>query len=225
MKVMGQLRTLQTLRETQDSLSSSVIRNFAAALLLVGWGFALGACGTHHSSQRNHSVSEVSTVASVFRSSRTPALASIKSSSAVVTDAHLVDETSTAMVERNLRQRGLRFGTDGTPGGLLAYVKYKHRLVPATEARAGDVVFFGPRCADHIGLVEAVEPNGRLTFREIREGSLRRSHLHAALVDVRRGGDGRILNSFLRAKTPSDQPETRYFAGQLLCAVGQIRTK
>src|SRR5204862_6912320 len=76
---------------------------------------------------------------------------------------------SVEIVERSLRERGLRFGTDGTPESLYAYVRYSHELVPAAQARPGDIVFFDlgdHGCGEHLGLVEAVEGEGRITFRE-----------------------------------------------------------
>ena len=39
----------------------------------------------------------------------------------------------------------------------------------------------------------------------------------------RRATDGRILNSFLRPRLADDPPDARYFAGEMLCAVGRAR--
>lgn len=130
-------------------------------------------------------------------------------------------------VERTLRRRGLRFGTDGTFGGLLSYFEHgAGSLVPPTDARRGDVVFFdigGRRCADHAGLVESVDARGRITFREWRGGSVRLSYVHPSDPSARRSPEGRILNSFLRPRLPDDPPAARYFAGEMLCAVGRAR--
>lgn len=129
------------------------------------------------------------------------------------------------LVERALRRRGLRFGTDGTPGGLLAYVSHRHRLVPPTQARPGDVVFFdlgSGRCADHVGLVEARHPGGRLSFRESRDGEARTSLAHPGRPTDRRDEDGLVLNTFLRPRRPDDPLGARYFAGDMLCAVGRL---
>lgn len=129
-----------------------------------------------------------------------------------------------ALVERNLRGRGLRFGTDGTVGALHAYMRDRHRAVDPRAVRPGDVVFFdlgsdGLGCADHVGLVEEVDGRGRATFRELRAGAVRRSQVYAAAPQTRRDAQGRVLNSFLRVKRPEDPAGARYFAGEMLCGV------
>ena len=129
-------------------------------------------------------------------------------------------------VERALRRRGHRFGTDGTFGSLLSYLELSHQLVPPETARRGDVVFFdieGRRCADHAGVVESVVDSGRIAFRESRGGALRLSYVHPRQRSARRATDGRIINSFLRPRRPDDPPTARYFAGEMLCAVGRAR--
>ena len=128
-----------------------------------------------------------------------------------------------ALVERALHERGLRFGTDGTPAALFAYLRASGEPVSPAEARPGDVVFFAARdgaaCGDHAGLVEAVDAAGRLTFREGRDGAVHHSFADPAHPLARRDADGRILNTFLRPRRPDDPPDARYFAGQMLCAV------
>jgi hypothetical protein len=131
-------------------------------------------------------------------------------------------EPAAALVEQALHARGLRFGTDGTVGALHGYLDENGRGIEPSAAQAGDVVFFdrgGAGCADHVGLVETVEPGGRITFRELRDGELRRSFVYAAAPAARRDAAGRVLNSFLRAKRPEDGPLTRYVAGEMLCGV------
>jgi hypothetical protein len=132
---------------------------------------------------------------------------------------------SVEIVERSLRERGLRFGTDGTPEALYQYVRYSHELVPPERARAGDIVFFDMGehgCGEHLGLVEAVEGQGRIVFRESRGGVVRRSFVHPGAPRVRRDADGKVLNTFLRPRRMEDPPEARYFAGEMLCAVGHV---
>jgi hypothetical protein len=133
-----------------------------------------------------------------------------------------------ALVERALHERGFRFGTDGSVGALRGYLADNGRPVPPAQARAGDVVFFdlgAGGCQDHVGLAESVDPDGRITFREARDGQVRTSYLHAGEPCARRDSQGRILNTFLRPKRPDDPPATRYFAGELLCAVLRLERR
>jgi hypothetical protein len=130
--------------------------------------------------------------------------------------------TSAALVERALRARGFHFGTDGTVGALHGYLADNGRPVSPGQARPGDVVFFdlgNGGCQDHVGLAESVDPDGRITFREARDGQVRTSYVFTGEPCARRDAQGRILNTFLRPKRPDDPPATRYFAGEMLCAV------
>jgi hypothetical protein len=156
--------------------------------------------------------------AAVFRSARAQRTAR---------PAHVAG--SVAFVERSLHDAGLRFGTDGSMGALYAYVRHSHGLVPPAQALPGDVVFFdtsdGGRagCASHAGVVEAVDPDGRITFVESRDGHVRRSYVHPGVTLTRRDASGRVLNTYLRVKRIDDSPDARYFAGEMLCAVGRVR--
>jgi len=140
-----------------------------------------------------------------------------------------VHDEGAAFVERELRARGLRFGTDGSTRALWGYMRTAHALVAPAETRPGDVVFFDTRrldgepreCADRAGIVRSVDPDGRITFLEARGGALRESFVHPAFPLARRDQQGRILNSFLRPKKIDDQAGTRYFAGDMLCAVAR----
>ena len=126
------------------------------------------------------------------------------------------------VVERSLHERGIRFGTDGTPASLYQFLHAQYPEVPASEARPGDVLFFdmgnGSGCGGHTGLVDLVDSGGRLMFREWRDGSARRSYVHPGQPHTRRDG-ALILNTFLRVKLPDDPPSAHYFAGELLCSV------
>jgi hypothetical protein len=131
-----------------------------------------------------------------------------------------------ALVEGSLRLRGVRFGTDGDVATLYEYMRREQALVAPSAARAGDVVFFqidAVSCADHAGVVEAVDAGGRITFREVRGGTVRTSYVHPADRSSRRASDGRVLNTFLRPRRTDDPPTARYFAGEMLCAVGRVR--
>jgi hypothetical protein len=129
-------------------------------------------------------------------------------------------------VERSLHDRGLRFATDGSVGSLYGYLRGRYDRVPPGQARPGDVVFFdldGNGCASHAGLVDAVDPPGRIAFRERRDGEIRRSYAAPAEPRTRRDSQGRILNTFLRARRLEDAPGLRYFSGEMLCAVIRVK--
>jgi hypothetical protein len=129
------------------------------------------------------------------------------------------------LAEDALHARGVRFGTDGSPAAIHAFMRHSRRMVPTRDARAGDVLFFdlGPDrggCGGHLGIVEHVEADGRIVFREARGGSVRRSYAHPGQPGVRRRGE-RILNTFVRPKHPDDADGARHFAGEALCGVGR----
>lgn len=131
-----------------------------------------------------------------------------------------------ALVTRSLRERGLTFGTDGTMGAVYAYLRDRHQVVPPAEARPGDIVFFdltgdGGDCGGHGGVIEEVDETGRIEFRERRAGAIRRSFAHPGEPVTRRDERGRLLNTFLRPRRQEDPPATRYFAGEMLCAVAR----
>jgi hypothetical protein len=86
---------------------------------------------------------------------------------------------SAAPVERALHARGLDFGTDGSVAALYGYLHDSQESVSPLDARPGDVIFFdlandGSGCGSHVGLVETVDPDGRIAFRETRDGRSRR---------------------------------------------------
>jgi len=139
-------------------------------------------------------------------------------------------DESAAFVERALHRAGLRFGTDGSIGALWGYLRTSHEVVDAADARLGDVVFFDtrgtgptPDCADHAGIVERVDGDGQLGFVEVRGGTVRHSFVDPSRPTIRRDERGQIVNSFLREKRITDPPETRYFAGEMLCAIARPR--
>ena len=137
-----------------------------------------------------------------------------------------------AFIEQSLRDSGLRFGTDGSTRALWAYLRLTHDTVAPARARPGDVLFFdtratdaGPDCddvTDHAGIVESVEPDGRIVFVEARGGQVRRSVVDPTHPTLRRTERGEIANSFLRAKLVADPPNARYFAGQMLCGIARV---
>jgi hypothetical protein len=130
------------------------------------------------------------------------------------------------LVEGALRSRGARFGTDGQVASLYAYMRREQAFVSPRAARPGDVLFFAisaSTCADHTGVVEAVDDIGRITFREVRAGQVRTSYVHPGDPTARRWSDGRVVNSFLRPRRTDDPPAAKYFAGEMLCGVARVR--
>lgn len=136
-----------------------------------------------------------------------------------------------AFVERSLRDSGLHFGTDGSTRALWEYLRNTHATVAPPRARPGDVLFFDTRASDaepdcddttnHAGVVESVEPDGRIVFLEARGVQIRRSVVDPARPTLRRNDRGELANSFLRAKLVADPPNARYFAGQMLCGIAR----
>jgi hypothetical protein len=134
-----------------------------------------------------------------------------------------------AFVAANLRRAGLTFGTDGSARALWGYLSLSHQPIAPETAAPGDVLFFDTRgtgafaeCADHAGIVERVDPEGRITFVEARGGQVRRSFVDPTRPTTRRNERGEIANSFLRIKTVDDPSEARYFAGQMLCGAVRV---
>lgn len=136
-----------------------------------------------------------------------------------------------------LQGTGLRFGTDGSARALWGYMRTAHARVPAGEVRRGDVLFFNVRgpadlargpegldegCADHVALVWSREPDGRIVFVDVREKKKRLGYVSPAQPSIRRGEDGRVLNTFLRPKRPQDSREARYLAGEMLCGIARV---
>jgi len=134
-----------------------------------------------------------------------------------------------AFVARRLRDGGLRFGTDGSTRALWEFLRLSYGTVPPAQARAGDVLFFDTRASDgepdcddvtdHAGIVESIEPDGRILFVEARAGEVRRSVVDPAHPNLRRTERGDIANTFLRPMRVTDPPATRYFAAQMLCGI------
>jgi hypothetical protein len=129
-------------------------------------------------------------------------------------------------VEESLHARGIRLGTDGSAPALFAYVREHFAEIPLERASRGDVIFFdlGSGCGGHAGLIETVEPAGRIGFRERRDGDTRHSYVNPRAPYTRRDERGRIANTFLRPKRMDDAPDTRYFAGEMACALFHVET-
>jgi hypothetical protein len=142
---------------------------------------------------------------------------------------HPAGDEGAALVERALHETGLRFGTDGSVRALWGYMRNTHHAIAPADARPGDVVFFDtrgtgpePECADHAGLVESAEIDGRIGFVEARGGQVRHSFVLPDQPTLRRGDRGQIANTFLRPKLITDPADARYFAGEMLCGVYRV---
>jgi len=136
------------------------------------------------------------------------------------------------LVVAALQSSGLKFGTDGTVTSLWEYLRASHHSISPAVSQIGDVLFFqtqvplgptwrpGDGCQepDHVGIVSAVERDGRISFVEARDGTVRRSYADLRRSWLRRDADGRVINTFLRIKHPSDPPGTPSFAGEMVCA-------
>ena len=136
------------------------------------------------------------------------------------------------LVVAALQSSGLKFGTDGTVTSLWEYLRASHRSISPTVSQTGDVLFFQTQVPlaptwrpddgcpepDHVGIVSAVDRDGRISFVEARDGRVRRSYADPRRSWLRRDADGRVVNTFLRIKTPADPPGTPSFAGEMVCA-------
>src|SRR4051812_42137058 len=148
---------------------SSVIAAPAGMVALIAVAATAGGCATSARTRRFPP--------SVFQSARIAA----RPGRARIAPVPAANEGA-ALVESRLRAAGLRFGTDGSARALWGYMRLSHRIIGAADARTGDILFFDmrgrqdrqPDCADHAGIVERVDPDGRITFMEARGGEIRR---------------------------------------------------
>lgn len=136
--------------------------------------------------------------------------------------------TAATLVENSLQRRGLSFGTDGSVQALYSYATMRHESIDPREARPGDIVFFDTssgegRCGGHVGLVQGIAPGGALKFRERRNEEDRESVADPMRPSQRRDDNGRVINTFMQPRKPNDREGTRYYAGQMVCAVVRVR--
>jgi len=131
-----------------------------------------------------------------------------------------------------LQGAGLRFGTDGTVRSLWQYLRSAHRSVSPTSARPGDIVLFRVTpgdagdplpcdAPDRVGIISAVDPQGKIGFVEARDGRKLTSYVDPAHPNLRRDPEGRILNSFLRPVRAGDPFPQPLLAGETLCAISR----
>lgn len=125
------------------------------------------------------------------------------------------------------------FRLSGSVGDLHARCSSKGWLVETPEA--GDLVFFDNtwdanrnREVDdpltHVGVVVAVESDGRVRYVHVGSRKLREGVLHPDHPDQARSPEGTEWNSHARHKSSRDPAGTRYLAGELLrgyCRLGR----
>ncbi len=140
------------------------------------------------------------------------------------------DDTPPPRADRRALRRaldGLEGRRDLDPAGLDRAVgraagvdaRADGRRIAPSEARAGDMLVFAeapgvPRRA----WVRARKARGVIEALAVTRGAVRRIVVDPAHPDARRRG-GHIVNTFLRARRPDDDPGARYLAGQLLIEV------
>lgn len=122
---------------------------------------------------------------------------------------------------------------DVRPGenGVAAIYRKAQELGAVRERpRRGDLVFFREtydRNRDgrrndgltHIGVVERVSEDGQVTFVHRAGGGVKRSRLHLSQRAVRRDGQGRVLNDWLRR---ADRKHPGQLAGELVAGFATV---
>jgi hypothetical protein len=99
------------------------------------------------------------------------------------------------------------------------------------DVRPGDLVFFdntwdfnGDGQANdpltHIGIVEALEPDGTVVFISRVANAIERYRLNLEHPHIHKTADGRILNDYIRRKHPTDPINTARLTGELFAFYG-----
>lgn len=118
-------------------------------------------------------------------------------------------------------------------GRIYAYIMRYGRIHYGPTVYPGDLVFFhntwdfnGDGLPNdpltHVGVVEQVERDGTVTFVSWVSSGVERYRMNLQYPNVHKSGNGRLLNDYLRRKTPGDSPTTRYLSGQLFAAFGTL---
>lgn len=118
-------------------------------------------------------------------------------------------------------------------GRIYGHVMRHGRIHYGPTVHPGDLVFFhntwdfngDGRLNDpltHVGIVERVEPDGTVVFVSRVSGGIERYRMNLGAPDIRRTGDGRVLNDYLRRKGARDSQATPYLTGQLFAAFGTL---
>lgn len=136
------------------------------------------------------------------------------------------------------RQVDVYSGLDELDGGngvgrIYTYALQHGRIHYGPTVYPGDLVFFhntwdfnGDGLPNdpltHVGVVEQVERDGTITFVSWVSSGVERYRMNLRHPNVHKSGNGRLLNDYLRRKTPRDSPATRYLSGQLFAAFGTV---
>lgn len=72
----------------------------------------------------------------------------------------------------------------------------------------------------HVGIVERTEPDGTVIFISRVASAIERYRMNLRHPHVHKTADGRILNDYIRRKTPSDPEGTSRLTGELFSSYG-----
>ncbi len=115
------------------------------------------------------------------------------------------------LIHRHVRQFGrLHRGPAVSPGDLVFFDN--------TWDANGDGTLNDP--LTHVGVVEAVEPDGTVRFISRVAGAIERYRMNLAEPHRHRAEDGRVLNDYLRRKRGRDGEGTPYLAAELFAGFG-----
>ncbi len=118
-------------------------------------------------------------------------------------------------------------------GRIYGHVARHGRIHYGPTVHPGDLVFFHNTWdfnrddafndpLTHVGVVEAVEPDGTVLFVSQVSGGIERYRMNLKNPDRHRTSDGRVLNDYLRRKGMRDEERTHYLTGQLFAAFGTL---
>jgi peptidoglycan DL-endopeptidase CwlO len=110
------------------------------------------------------------------------------------------------------------------------YVQAKGRIFTEKRPKPGDIVFFsntratkGSGYLSHIGIVENVSKDGTISFIHKSSLGIIRNHMNLKQPSIRKStDDDTVINSYMRRRRAGDRPGTKYLAGDLFEAFGNI---
>ncbi|MBX3301325.1 MAG: C40 family peptidase [Nitrospira sp.] len=125
---------------------------------------------------------------------------------------------------------------DVNANGVRLIYNHVHRrgvLHRGPDVRPGDLVFFdntwdfnGDGKANdpltHIGIVEALEPDGTVIFISRVASAIERYRMNVEHPHVHKTPDGRVLNDYIRRKHPTDPADIARLTGELFASYGNL---